>query len=179
MEFLYSFQMEAHVPPASVPMRQGFVLGEFADEAGMDLAMMESTMDDLSMDDLPMEEAPLNGFFMDDPSMNDLPIFQPHHPWEATGLAYRSREPSVLVLRPPKHPSTEDWNRIRPIFTKLYSKENKTLKEVKAILEREHDFFATYGLVMNLSLRMSMTNTQQGTNVQASDQGLESPQELD
>ncbi len=173
MEFLYSFQMEAQVPPASVPMQHGFVLGEFAEEANMDLAMMESTMDDLHM-----EEAPLNGFFMDDLSMNDLSIFRPHDPWEATGLAYRSREPSVLVPQPPKHPSTEDWNRIKPIFTKLYSKENKTLKEVKAILEREHGFYATYGLVMNLSLPMSMTNTQQGTDVQASDQGLESPQEL-
>jgi hypothetical protein len=39
--------------------------------------------------------------------------------------------------------STEEWKRKRGLITKLYFEEGKTLKEVRAILEGEHDFRPT------------------------------------
>ena len=41
-----------------------------------------------------------------------------------------------------KWASNDDWIRIRPLFTQLYRE--KKLKEVKRILEEQHDFYATY-----------------------------------
>ncbi|KAF7508934.1 hypothetical protein GJ744_008490 [Endocarpon pusillum] len=63
--------------------------------------------------------------------------------WNETTLVYRSREPSVIAAERPKYPSAQDWENIKPIFTKLYSTENRTLKDVKAILEKDHGFVAT------------------------------------
>jgi hypothetical protein len=39
--------------------------------------------------------------------------------------------------------STEEWKRKRSLITKLYFEEGKTLKEVRSILENEHDFKPT------------------------------------
>lgn len=60
-------------------------------------------------------------------------------------LPYRSREPSVATsfVSQPRYPTPEKWASIRPVFTKLYITEDKTLNEVKAILERQHKFSAT------------------------------------
>lgn len=59
------------------------------------------------------------------------------------GLAYRSREPSVVPVRQEKYPTKEEWQDIKPIFTKLFINEDKPLNEVKAILERDRNFVAT------------------------------------
>lgn len=64
--------------------------------------------------------------------------------WEPISLPYRSREPSVIAPETLKYPSAEEWDKIKPVFTKLYSRENRTLKEVKVMLEKNHDFIATY-----------------------------------
>lgn len=37
----------------------------------------------------------------------------------------------------------EDWERVRPFIKELYKDELKPLKEVIAVLERDHHFFAT------------------------------------
>ena len=63
--------------------------------------------------------------------------------WNDTTLVHRSREQSVIAAERPKHPSAQDWENIKPIFTKLYSTENRALKEVKTILEEDHSFVAT------------------------------------
>lgn len=42
------------------------------------------------------------------------------------------------------HPvAAEDWDRLRPIFTGLYMKENRALPEVMKIMEDKYDFKAT------------------------------------
>jgi Clr5 domain len=39
--------------------------------------------------------------------------------------------------------STEEWKRKRGLITKLYFEDGKTLKDVRSILDREHDFRPT------------------------------------
>lgn len=39
--------------------------------------------------------------------------------------------------------STEEWKKKRGLITKLYFEEGKTLKEVRSILEKDHDFKPT------------------------------------
>ncbi len=40
--------------------------------------------------------------------------------------------------------STEEWNTKRELITRLYFEEDKTLKEVRQLLERDHNFQPTY-----------------------------------
>lgn len=42
----------------------------------------------------------------------------------------------------PKWASNEDWIQIRPLLTQLYRE--MSLKDVKHILEKQHNFYATY-----------------------------------
>jgi hypothetical protein len=49
----------------------------------------------------------------------------------------------VAPLAEPTYPTTEDWASIKPVFTKLYITEDKTLKEVQTILEQDNGFSAT------------------------------------
>jgi Clr5 domain len=62
---------------------------------------------------------------------------------ESTALAIVSREPSVTPLAQTRYPTTEEWAGIKPVFTKLYISEDRTLKEVQTILEQKHGFSAT------------------------------------
>lgn len=39
--------------------------------------------------------------------------------------------------------SSEEWKRHRPLITRLYFEEGKTLKEVREILERDFNFAPT------------------------------------
>lgn len=92
----------------------------------------------------PMQQGfDLNQFMGDD--FHELPTFQNSTTWNVTNLAYPSREPSVVALEPPKYPTAQEWDKIKPVFTKLYRTENRPLREVKDILERNHGFVATYG----------------------------------
>jgi hypothetical protein len=61
------------------------------------------------------------------------PISSPYYPGsqDASALVYRVR---------PKYPTPQEWENIRPVFTKLYREENKTLPAVKEILQREYGF---------------------------------------
>lgn len=86
---------------------------------------------------------------------HELPLFGPHASWNTVDLAYRSREPSVIATEPPKYPNHEDWESIRPVFTKLYSSENRSLKEAKRTLERDHGFIATYGPMRQLLISLA------------------------
>ena len=40
--------------------------------------------------------------------------------------------------------STEEWNTKRELITRLYFEEDKTLKEVRQLLEREYNFQPTF-----------------------------------
>jgi hypothetical protein len=42
--------------------------------------------------------------------------------------------------------STEEWNVKRELITRLYFEEDKTLKEVRQLLERDYNFQPTYGI---------------------------------
>lgn len=57
----------------------------------------------------------------------------PSTDFSSTSRLFKSREP----------PTAQDWEEIRPIFTQLYSVENKELKAVMRILESERGFYAT------------------------------------
>lgn len=54
------------------------------------------------------------------------------------------KQSSALSLKPHKRIPTESWEAKRPIITKLYQEERKSLKEVMEILQRDHGFKATY-----------------------------------
>ncbi|RYO78917.1 hypothetical protein DL764_010072 [Monosporascus ibericus] len=48
------------------------------------------------------------------------------------------------VSLPLNKPATsEDWERLRDVVTRLYIEEDKTVGEVKRYMERHHNFFAT------------------------------------
>jgi Clr5 domain len=83
-------------------------------------------------------------FLEEEEEYNRPPMYQNNSPWNPAILPYRSREPSVASpeTTESKHPSPQDWDNIRPIFTKLYSTEDRKLKDVKSILERNHGFVA-------------------------------------
>jgi len=82
--------------------------------------------------------------FLEEKYYDQLPMLEYNSPWNAVTLPYRSREPSVAAPEPTelKRPSAQDWHNIQPLFTKLYSTEDRTLKDVKRILERDHGFVA-------------------------------------
>lgn len=37
----------------------------------------------------------------------------------------------------------DDWEKHRALIIRLYSSENRTLREVNEIMERDHNFYAT------------------------------------
>lgn len=51
---------------------------------------------------------------------------------------------------PRKRIPSQEWEKKRPIITRLYQEEKKPLKEVMEILERDHNFTATCVLVLAL-----------------------------
>jgi hypothetical protein len=81
---------------------------------------------------------------LEEDDYNQLLLFEHNSPWNAAVLPYRSREPSVAAPEATelKRPSPQDWHNIRPVFTKLYSTEDRTLKDVRSIIERDHGFVA-------------------------------------
>lgn len=55
-----------------------------------------------------------------------------------------SHENDAQALPPPNYPPTaKDWETYRPLFTQLYSVENRTLKEVMDIFRTQYSFRAT------------------------------------
>lgn len=76
--------------------------------------------------------------------INETTASTDHVPREASGLVYRSREPSLLASQATQHPNDQEWQDIKPVFERIYNTENRTLKDVKTILERDHGFVARY-----------------------------------
>lgn len=50
---------------------------------------------------------------------------------------------SARVARPARTPSRYDWSKHKPTIKRLYIDEDKTLREMMIIMEREHNFVAT------------------------------------
>lgn len=79
--------------------------------------------------------------------------------FSSTSRLFKSREP----------PTAQHWEEIRPIFTQMYSVENKELKAVMRILESERGFYATLGF-HRLPLPPARLMTWQKKNVQQANQ---------
>lgn len=50
---------------------------------------------------------------------------------------------SLRIPRPARTPSRYDWSKHKPTIKRLYMDEDKTLREMMDIMEREHNFVAT------------------------------------
>lgn len=50
---------------------------------------------------------------------------------------------------PSNPPNKKDWETYRVIITRLYLDENKSLSDVKKIMEVEHEFFASYAFYIH------------------------------
>jgi hypothetical protein len=60
-------------------------------------------------------------------------------PFEALGEDEATPPKSPLRFRP----TPGDWNSVRPVIKQLYVEENKTLKEVMEIMDREYSHRGT------------------------------------
>jgi hypothetical protein len=49
----------------------------------------------------------------------------------------------ATTRQPKRWAEAKDWGTALPMIQKLYTDEKKTLKEVMAIMEQEHQFYAT------------------------------------
>ncbi len=54
-----------------------------------------------------------------------------------------------------RHATQEEWDAVRETITRLYKEENKTLKEVMALMAREFNFFGTSVLCQSYSTTTS------------------------
>jgi hypothetical protein len=108
-------------------------------------------------------------------TIDPFPEFFDPAQWNAPDLAYRPCEPSVIPRPEPRHPSREEWEEIRPIFTKLYITENRTLEDVRSILDRQYGFVAKY-LSSTSCFSLTLLTWLQPTHLQDPDQDLEPPQ---
>ena len=59
------------------------------------------------------------------------------------GIPMRPAMSSAGVSRQQGYASERDWERHKGLITRLYRDENKTLKEVMAIMYHRHGFHAT------------------------------------
>lgn len=80
---------------------------------------------------------------LDNVHMLEAPVFH-----ATSGVCDRiiseKRTNSMNIPVRARYATAEDWERNRALFTRLYRDENKTLKEVKSIMEERHGFFATW-----------------------------------
>lgn len=51
--------------------------------------------------------------------------------------------PATPAPKQSKYASPEDWDTFRDVITSLYIKEDKSLRQVREYMERNHNFFAT------------------------------------
>lgn len=89
------------------------------------------------------------------PRSCDFPFLaQPFPPFSATKIAdseifaspeaqYRGAEASMSnTYSPKKWADLDDWERVKPVISRLYKDEGKTLKQVMIEMEKEHKFKA-------------------------------------
>lgn len=78
---------------------------------------------------------------------------------------------SVPPSRPRKRIPGEIWETKRPIITKLYQEEKKSLKEVMEVLERDHGFKAT--CVLPISPPWHLSSSRSNESIQCQDVQVE------
>jgi Clr5 domain len=141
--------MEAQAWSTPFSMDQGFFLSQPVDEDFDELLAFGEHASGSVTVEAQVQSTPFSkqqGFHLSDfleDGHNVFPIFQEHASLNTTALAYRSREPSVAVPQPATYPSFQDWDKIKAVFTRLYRTEDRTLKDVRMILKRDHGFVAT------------------------------------
>ncbi|KAJ4388058.1 hypothetical protein N0V93_008663 [Gnomoniopsis smithogilvyi] len=84
-----------------------------------------------------------------------------------------SVETSTKPLKSGRTPSRYDWSKHKPIIKKLYIDEDKTLKEMLEIMQREHNFVATPRMVKTRLKKWGYTK-----NVSVKSEEVESLMEL-
>lgn len=67
-----------------------------------------------------------------------------HAPMHADERTEHGTSQLNALATPQPWPAQDRWAELRPIITRLYREENKTLKDTMEIMEREHNFSATY-----------------------------------
>jgi hypothetical protein len=73
-----------------------------------------------------------------------LEVLHSHSQLDSRSYAMSDSSDQVSTLPVPnRHPTTEDWEFYRPIFTRLYRDENRTLKDIKSIMRDIYGFNAT------------------------------------
>ncbi|KAH9435572.1 hypothetical protein MCOR02_004495 [Pyricularia oryzae] len=68
-----------------------------------------------------------------------------HAPMHADERTEHGTSQLNALATPQPWPAQDRWAELRPIITRLYREENKTLKDTMEIMEREHNFSATQG----------------------------------
>ncbi|ELQ38581.1 hypothetical protein MCOR27_011359 [Pyricularia oryzae] len=66
-----------------------------------------------------------------------------HAPMHADERTEHGTSQLNALATPQPWPAQDRWAELRPIITRLYREENKTLKDTMEIMEREHNFSAT------------------------------------
>ena len=64
----------------------------------------------------------------------------PVHRFTSASVDHVAARPTKEISRPP---SAEDWDRNWELITTLYVKDNRTLREVMQVMEKDHGFSAT------------------------------------
>jgi hypothetical protein len=59
----------------------------------------------------------------------------------------KQQQQQQLSKRSSNSYTSEEWRRHRPLITRLYFEEGRTLKDVAEFLKREYDFAPTYVLL--------------------------------
>lgn len=76
-------------------------------------------------------------------TMQEAPVF-PSAPETSDMSRNESHMNSMAFPTQPRYATAEDWERNRALFTSLYRDQNKTLKDVMAIMREKYGFNATY-----------------------------------
>lgn len=77
-----------------------------------------------------------------------------------------------LQNRPKKYAAPSEWESLRGVIKSLYLEQNKTLKEVRQIMAKDHGFHATQVARTMQYPRMTISHHEQDGNVQEEDQSL-------
>ncbi|KAF7513310.1 hypothetical protein GJ744_009731 [Endocarpon pusillum] len=150
--------MEWQAMPAAYPMQHEFQQGQAFEISGNDLNVFsqdavldgqimgsfQENVDNLTLDGFPLVD---NGASLDRTSNSfveslDQAGLPDSTPRKASVLACRYPRPGISLAQP-SYPTSRQWTDIKPIFTKLYIAEDRTLKEVQKLLERDYNFLAS------------------------------------
>ncbi|TGO13121.1 hypothetical protein BTUL_0076g00210 [Botrytis tulipae] len=148
----------------------GILLEDFNVSEGFDygigqLELETSALNSLSASSIPSWPSPSTSpYSFTQPSLpyNDTPTVPSNTAAHANpSMVKPIVPPSKITARPaPKEHSAEEWERQRITFTKLYTTDDKPLKEVMKIMEDEYGFRATVILRKDLKRKREGENSE-------------------